>query len=132
MPCANRSLLCHNLYHNGYPSIICPIFKESENSDTFRFWHFPILTLSDSDTFRFWHFPILTTNQQIWIKLSKKHILMFDRGLDGMEGRSANFHTWSWKTLLLLSWTSVSISSSDFMGILVLLNSNALMVYFAR
>ena len=58
-----------------YPSIICPIFKESENSDTFWFWHFPILTLSDSDTFqfwhfRFWHFPILTLSNsdtfQFW------------------------------------------------------------------
>ena len=28
--------------------------------DTFQFWHFPILTLSNSDTFQFWHFPILT------------------------------------------------------------------------
>ena len=47
--------------------IICPIFKESENSDTFQFGHFLILTLSNSDTFQFlpnWakigfrHFPI--------------------------------------------------------------------------
>ena len=30
------------------------------NSDTFQFWHFPILTLSNSDTFQFWQFPILT------------------------------------------------------------------------
>ena len=37
MPCANRSPLCHGLYHNGYQSIICLIFKESENSDTFQF-----------------------------------------------------------------------------------------------
>ena len=32
---ANQSLLCNGLYHNNYTSIICPIFKESENSDTF-------------------------------------------------------------------------------------------------
>ena len=25
-----------------------------------KFWHFPILTLSDSDSFQFWHFQILT------------------------------------------------------------------------
>ena len=37
-----------------------PTFKESENSNTFQFWHFPILTLSNSDAFQFWHFPILT------------------------------------------------------------------------
>ena len=30
--------------------------------DTFHFWHFPFLTLSNSDTFRFWHFPILKKN----------------------------------------------------------------------
>ena len=30
------------------------------NSDTCQFWHLPILTLSNSDTFQFWHFPILT------------------------------------------------------------------------
>ena len=36
MSCANRSLLCHGLYHNGYLSTIFPIFKESENSDTFQ------------------------------------------------------------------------------------------------
>ena len=54
MPCANGSLLCHALYHNGYLSIICPKCKESENSDTFQFNHLPILTLSDSDTFRFY------------------------------------------------------------------------------
>ena len=37
MTCAKRSLLCHGLHHNGNISIICPIFKESENSDTFQF-----------------------------------------------------------------------------------------------
>ena len=70
MPCANRSILCHGLYHNGYPSTIWPIFKEYENSDTFQFWHFPILTLSGSDTFQFWHFLILTLSNsdtfQFW------------------------------------------------------------------
>ena len=30
------------------------------NSDTFQLWHFLILTLSNYDTFKFWHFPILT------------------------------------------------------------------------
>ena len=43
MPCANRCLLCHDLYQNGYPSIICPISKE----------YLKILTLSNSDTFQF-------------------------------------------------------------------------------
>ena len=66
----NRSLLCHDLYHNGFLSIICLIFKESENSDTFQFWHFPILTLSNSDTLQFWHFPIMTLSNydtfQFW------------------------------------------------------------------
>ena len=37
MPCPNKKLLCHGLYHNGYLSIICLIFKESEYSDTFQF-----------------------------------------------------------------------------------------------
>ena len=37
-------------------SSFCP---NHSNSDTFRFRHFQILTLSDSDTFRFWHFQIL-------------------------------------------------------------------------
>ena len=84
MPCAKRSLLCHGLYHNGYLNIICPKFKESENCDTFQFWHFPILTLSNSDTFRFWHFPILTLSDpdtfQFWnfpisFKMGKNWIL---------------------------------------------------------
>ena len=60
MSWAKWSLLCHGLNYNGNVSTICPIFKESENSDTFQFWHFPILTLSSSDTFQFSHFPILT------------------------------------------------------------------------
>ena len=60
LSCANRSLLSHGLYHNGDLTIICCIFKESENSDIFQFWHFPIQTLSDSDMFRFWHYLIFT------------------------------------------------------------------------
>ena len=85
MTCAKRSLLFHGLHHNGYISIICLIFKESENSDTFQFWRFPILTLSNSDTFQFWHFPILTLSNsdtfQFWhfpiLTLSDSDIFQF-------------------------------------------------------
>ena len=40
------------------------------NYDTFWFWHFQILTLSNPDTFKFWHLPILTLSNsgsfQFW------------------------------------------------------------------
>ena len=79
MPCGKRSFLCRGLYQNGYLSIICFVFKESKNSDTFQFWNFPILTLSDSNTFQFWHFPILTLSNsdtfQFWhIPISSKTV----------------------------------------------------------
>ena len=45
MACAKRSLLCHGLHHNGYKSIICPIFKESENSD-YSDYYFVIILYS--------------------------------------------------------------------------------------
>ena len=55
------------------------------NSDTFQFWHFPILTLSNSDTFQFWHFPIMTLSNydtfQFWhfpiLALSNSDIFQF-------------------------------------------------------
>ena len=95
MPCANRSLLCHGLYHNGYLSINCLIFNKSENSDTFQFWHFPILTLSNSDTFQFWHVPILTLSNSDTFRFRHFPILSLSNFFqNGQKFDSDTFQFW--------------------------------------
>ena len=69
MTCAKRSLLYHGLHHNGYISIICPIFKESEHSDTFQFWHFPISSKMGNkliDTFHLGWSNLLYERSAVW------------------------------------------------------------------
>ena len=84
MPCANRRLLCHGLDQNGYVSIICLIFKESENSDTFQeFDGLPttrmIIPFSNHKTSLAKKISITTFNQCCLIISTVKKIVLFNQ-----------------------------------------------------
>ena len=103
-----------------FPILTLSNFKEKciltlSNSDTFRFWHFPILILSDSDTFQFWHFPILTLSNSDTFRFWHFPILTLsdsDTFQFLRKMRSDTFQFWHFPVSLNLPSQSLLKSSS--------------------
>ena len=82
-------------------------FRIFSHSDTFQFWLFLILTLSNSDTFRRWHFPILTLSNSDtflfcskWAKNGFWHFLILT--LSNLPWRRRSFHVILWHHVMLI------------------------------
>ena len=108
MTCAKRSLVYHGLIHKHTYIWFAPYLKnlkmltlsnsDTSNSDTFRFWHFPILKKN-----AFWHFPILQIQSSMPCKSVK--IVLFSQ-------KSVSKRAWGRKKKLVMGspliWRNLS------------------------